>query len=1098
MDPSSAAAMVFVLARPLSWGVAIGSSIGCFVGILTARMQTALSNARRSTPSDSEAGVPLRATRLVPVVASCGESDDPEVEVEADLQLLEPMKQKMQDREFLRLLRNLVGESWHLRNDPVRQLVPEERNAATLVRDELDCFAQPRFGPLQIDEFEYEPGRTNLRITYPATHDHADGSTVTFMGAHFDVLPGVPRQQKKTPDDGCTPLGIVFGLGGSAGSDMSCFQLEQQEEKLFGRGTSSCLGHVALLTQFLCELARAKPRLRHTIVVIFLAGQEGGEANVGADRLLEKGVLEDLKNGPVFWLDVGDSRLCCSSTGSLGWTLKAVGHESRSDFCHKGVNSSELAWRAFTYIQKCFSDTFPPNEEDSLYHFVPGTTSMKPQRIEYHSAETCPEMVMSGDIRFTPSHGVIDVMEAVEGFVRKFNEEPGSPGQVKLTWTGRPTGVSKKAEEQQDDALQLALDLEGIAVRKDTSYRALAAAFRQVCPGNREISVTGSIPHARRLQKHGFDVQLCGFGKLDQLHDEAEHCSLSDMRDGYEVLFRVVCLLEKDIRDRRPAANLPVPASAAAAVQREEVALPANSGEEGAASSLLRSDDLAAMNPVPEQLASDGEETLKALEAKDGPEAAPSLAGSIKVLLTEPSSSSASGPAPSLRPEQSCQYEAEISGGRKLHLSYRCKVKIAYGEADHHLRATPCGQAPGRAAHAEAPLEASDDVGIGLTLPPQQATSRGDSEVVAVMETGANQPSEFPAQQPANASSATAPSPESSSTFAGESLPHSAASYTLRPQDSPHSSIAEAAMQGNPPNQSSTDEHAGSQVFSWLTGWIANPLGFSGNSSGEDAQPASAAAALAAARYATVYDVTTTRAAAASNASKLVITAASANVLKEHSANSPPDSARSTQTEEGALVDETITDTAPVALTEADSEQLQQQDSRTADLAETETAPRIVSGASEESQAGSLSADVSEAQEGPLTAGSEPLPLHSLTDATHDDATSATGSLEGSPVDCRGSQGTSPSIWDTQLVPSSSASNVNDAGSAVAHEDMDMDMVEYLQSMPIHASSHSLSEAVLCSVREDEGVVEIDGEPAGACACPGPRLTEHEVQGSIA
>jgi len=71
-----------------------------------------------------------------------------------------------------------------------------------------------------------------------------------------------------------------------------------------------------------------------------------------------------------------------------------------------------------------------------------------------------------------------------------------------------------------------------------------------------------------------------------------------------------------------------------------------------------------------------------------------------------------------------------------------------------------------------------------------------------------------------------------------------------------------------------------------------------------------------------------------------VITGGSATVLEEHSGETAPDTPRSDLTEEGALVDETIRDTAAPAMTEADREELQEQDSRdTAATGVTEAGP---------------------------------------------------------------------------------------------------------------------------------------------------------------
>ena len=46
-----------------------------------------------------------------------------------------------------------------------------------------------------------------------------------------------------------------------------CFQ----GDKLYGRGTTDCLGHVALITDLFIQLAETKPKLKQSIVAVFIA-----------------------------------------------------------------------------------------------------------------------------------------------------------------------------------------------------------------------------------------------------------------------------------------------------------------------------------------------------------------------------------------------------------------------------------------------------------------------------------------------------------------------------------------------------------------------------------------------------------------------------------------------------------------------------------------------------------------------------------------------------------------------------------------------------------------------------------------------------------
>eukprot|EP00959_Pyramimonas_sp_CCMP1952_P337099 7059058-Pyramimonas_sp.AAC.1 len=66
-------------------------------------------------------------------------------------------------------------------------------------------------------------GRGNLIITYPGEEG---GPIMSFVGCHMDVVPANPETWDTDP-----------------------FKLIVEGDKLIGRGTTDCLGHVALVTQ---------------------------------------------------------------------------------------------------------------------------------------------------------------------------------------------------------------------------------------------------------------------------------------------------------------------------------------------------------------------------------------------------------------------------------------------------------------------------------------------------------------------------------------------------------------------------------------------------------------------------------------------------------------------------------------------------------------------------------------------------------------------------------------------------------------------------------------------------------------------------------
>jgi len=89
---------------------------------------------------------------------------------------------------------------------------------------------------------------------------------------------------------------------------------------LYGRGTTDCLGHVAVLTDFFLHLATTKPQLKHSIVAVFIANEENGTfVNIGVDQLAKDHYLDDLKNGPLFWIDAADKHPCQGTAGVITW-----------------------------------------------------------------------------------------------------------------------------------------------------------------------------------------------------------------------------------------------------------------------------------------------------------------------------------------------------------------------------------------------------------------------------------------------------------------------------------------------------------------------------------------------------------------------------------------------------------------------------------------------------------------------------------------------------------------------------------------------------------------------------------------------------------
>lgn len=82
--------------------------------------------------------------------------------------------------------------------------------------------------------------------------------------------------------------------------DFDPFTLSIDGDKLRGRGTTDCLGHVALVTELMRKLGQEKPNLKSTVVAVFIANEENSAiTGVGIDALVKDGLLNKLKEGPL-------------------------------------------------------------------------------------------------------------------------------------------------------------------------------------------------------------------------------------------------------------------------------------------------------------------------------------------------------------------------------------------------------------------------------------------------------------------------------------------------------------------------------------------------------------------------------------------------------------------------------------------------------------------------------------------------------------------------------------------------------------------------------------------------------------------------------
>ena len=429
---------------------------------------------------------------------------------------------ELDEEKFLHLLGNLIGESKTLQNTGVGTAhVPREDNAVKHVLETLKPYRTENGGVLEVEHVTYAEGCGNVIIKLPATGANASSDKVlTFAGSHLDVVPANPEAWSVDP-----------------------FKLTIDGDKLYGRGTTDCLGHVALMTTVFAQLAELKPDLDTALTCVFIASEEANGPGIGVDGLVANGKLEHCKPGPVIWVDCADSQPCIGTAGAITWSLRAQGHRFHSGLPHKGINAIEMGMAVIDRLQAKFYSEFPACQEERDYKFITSST-MKPTQIACAPGglnQIPPDATISGDIRLTPFYPVADVKACIEKEVAAINADIESlptrgefskfvipdgkggilKGSIELTWGEHLlTGI--------------ACDLESPALKT------LCEVIKDVKGVAEPYSLTGSLPLVAEMQQNGFDIQLIGFGLMSTYHADDEYCSLADMKDAAKILGRTI------------------------------------------------------------------------------------------------------------------------------------------------------------------------------------------------------------------------------------------------------------------------------------------------------------------------------------------------------------------------------------------------------------------------------------------------------------------------------------------------------------------------------------------------------------------------------
>jgi len=432
---------------------------------------------------------------------------------------------------FVELLGQLVNEGEHLQNWPSGGYIPEEDRAADHILKRLAPFCGEG-GPLAVEHVHLNPvkhpRRGNIIIRYPAQAP-ADSPSVSFVGSHMDVVFANPEHWERHP-----------------------FTFSRDGDKLFGRGTTDCLGHCTLLTELFVQLATEKPDLNGLRVIGVIicdeeSGGSSGEDMVGVEGLQKHHHMDDLVHGPVIWLDCADKQPNVGSGGMVQWALTARGKLTHSGFPHKAINAVELGTDALVQIQKDFYQAFPVHEQESVYGFE-STSSFKPTRVTMPDGginQIPGDFTMQGDVRLIPFYRIEKACQVLKESVERLNQVEELE---KLQGQHGPDSKYVLRDEEGQVKAKGSLEMkflcdpvQGIACSLDSpGFQALAKATEKVVGHVKPLADTGTLPLVADLKDAGFDVQTVGYGVEDVYHADNEYALLSDFEQGYQVLCNII------------------------------------------------------------------------------------------------------------------------------------------------------------------------------------------------------------------------------------------------------------------------------------------------------------------------------------------------------------------------------------------------------------------------------------------------------------------------------------------------------------------------------------------------------------------------------
>jgi len=418
------------------------------------------------------------------------------------------------ENRYIELLTKLIGKSKFVQNRPP-SLIPQESKIGNHVEAAMTPYLEKNGGPLKMNRIEFVPGRNNIIITYPGTGK----KVISLVGSHMDVVPANPEEWSRDP-----------------------FKLERDGDKLYGRGTTDCLGHVALITELFINLAVNKPALSASIVAVLIASEENSSiVGVGVDALMKNGYLENLKDGWVFWIDSADKNPCVGTAGMLAWKLTAKGRQGHSGMPHVAINSLMLAYESVMELMRRFHEKYPAHPKEKEYGFMSCST-MKPTMWDHPPGainQIPGSATISGDVRLTPFYKAEEVRDQIIAWVKEINEKPTA-----LNARG-PNFAFETSEAKGSIAIEFESEIyHGIACNIESEgYKAISQATKEVVGTVKPYAVSGSLPLVHELQQAGYDLQISGYGLSKVYHGVNEYCEVSGMKQGFDILSKLITLL---------------------------------------------------------------------------------------------------------------------------------------------------------------------------------------------------------------------------------------------------------------------------------------------------------------------------------------------------------------------------------------------------------------------------------------------------------------------------------------------------------------------------------------------------------------------------